>query len=873
MATNTVQLKSWETANLTASEMALRNKNLATQWLDANSTIAQSTGGSVVQTQPVQPVQAPTQQPVWQAPQIPQQTPQTQAIQQTEPIQTTTEVKAPTEQDITYSKDATPYNQNDVISSAQSFQWQDGKTYQTQRLNDNTLITVDTATGNPVTSRYTDEQRDTIKQSLVWQATTPDSLYQSFVAGIPVDKNTPWYASAKARYDSYSMYSSLSDAQLSSALWNGNILPWTTAYNDLIKDPIQKERLERIQQYNLITGNKSTTEDIFAKQSENIANNTQVTIDGQRMTLATALSDWYIDINEMNAMTNNSEVITKAKEVESLKNEYDSQLANYNSIKKQVEEQLKGTGATSLDMATAVANAQEKLLPWLQELESRTNNAIGTLTQLKADATSLFATNLELYQKQQAKADAQATLTEQRAYDEAQQTKALEQKYAYDYGDLNSENPTLQNIAIERAVAGMYTNYPIPWMESQATKVQKVKQLMAQGMSGTEAIAQVENEIRNSQRYKDYIVSEQAKTKDIWFTSFDNNLYKTDSQGNISLAIEGKEDVKEWKKLDDGTYVDPEGNIRTKSELDQEKLLSNKFLTMKAWENAGVECWVFASRGTGLTSTPGWNSLTDRITAFKDQEPVVWGMVLFSGGNYDPKYGHISIVTGVSADGNNITIKESNLKNDKSVTERTIPITEATGFYNDTPLAGGGKETGITDKQYTQYNQAYTAFRWNPLVKNFEEALSSGGDLISSLKSENWPWDVGAIFQFMKTLDPASVVRETEFAIAQNTSGLSGKFSNLYEKVINWDRLSDEQRKAFWKIAFEYIKNKGKSYDIKYDDFTKVLKNQWIPDSYYPTRMSDYITQFENPEATQTTTPAQIGWNTVTSSKGNTYTY
>jgi uncharacterized protein YoaH (UPF0181 family) len=57
----------------------------------------------------------------------------------------------------------------------------------------------------------------------------------------------------------------------------------------------------------------------------------------------------------------------------------------------------------------------------------------------------------------------------------------------------------------------MYENYPIPGMESQSVKVQKVKDLMAQGMSGTQAIAQVENEIRNSNRYKQYLASEQAK--------------------------------------------------------------------------------------------------------------------------------------------------------------------------------------------------------------------------------------------------------------------------------------------------------------------------------------------------------------------------
>lgn len=83
--------------------------------------------------------------------------------------------------------------------------------------------------------------------------------------------------------------------------------------------------------------------------------------------------------------------------------------------------------------------------------ESKLQSAIGSLTELKKTNTELFAQNMDIYQQQ-----------EQRAYDEAQATKTLEQNYAYQYGDLNSENPTLQNIAIERAVAGMYENYPIP---------------------------------------------------------------------------------------------------------------------------------------------------------------------------------------------------------------------------------------------------------------------------------------------------------------------------------------------------------------------------------------------------------------------------
>jgi uncharacterized protein YoaH (UPF0181 family) len=126
---------------------------------------------------------------------------------------------------------------------------------------------------------------------------------------------------------------------------------------------------------------------------------------------------------------------------------------------------------------------------------------------MKNDATALLNTNLDLYKQQQSR---QFEL-EDRAYAEQQATKQLEQQYAYQFGDLNSDNPTLQNIAIERAVQSMYEKYPIPGLESQSIKVQKIKDRIAQGMSGTQAIQEVENEIRNSNRYKQYLASEQAK--------------------------------------------------------------------------------------------------------------------------------------------------------------------------------------------------------------------------------------------------------------------------------------------------------------------------------------------------------------------------
>lgn len=349
---------------------------------------------------------------------------------------------------------------------------------------------------------------------------TTDTVYQSLVSWQSVDKNIPWYADAKKRYDAYNMYAIMTDNQLSSSLWKGNILPGTQVYEDLMKDPIQKARLERIQQYNIVTGKTPKTEEVFINKSKEIANNTKVNIGWQTMTLSEAMTDGYISQDEVNAFTNNSEIITKAKEVEALKNEYDSALAIYKNVEKDIKEQWKGTWATKMDIAIATANAREKLLPWLQELESRTNNALWTLTQMRTDSAQLFATNLSLYNQQQSR---QQQL-EDRQYQEDLATRRMQQEYDFTYGDFNSQDPRVRDTAIRNAVAQLYTQYPIPWMEAPAVKEQKVKSLMAQGLTGEQAISQLEQEIRSTNRYKQMITPEQTSTQD-WAKLSDGTLY------------------------------------------------------------------------------------------------------------------------------------------------------------------------------------------------------------------------------------------------------------------------------------------------------------------------------------------------------------
>lgn len=61
--------------------------------------------------------------------------------------------------------------------------------------------------------------------------------------------------------------------------------------------------------------------------------------------------------------------------------------------------------------------------------------------------------------------------------------------------------------------------------------------------------------------------------------------------------------------------------------------------------------------------------------------------------------------------------------------------------------------------------------------------------------------DLALIFAYMKMLDPGSVVREGEFANAQNAAGIPDRVVNAYNRAISGERLNDQQRQGFIESA------------------------------------------------------------------------
>lgn len=90
-----------------------------------------------------------------------------------------------------------------------------------------------------------------------------------------------------------------------------------------------------------------------------------------------------------------------------------------------------------------------------------------------------------------------------------------------------------------------------------------------------------------------------------------------------------------------------------------------------------------------------------------------------------------------------------------------------------------------------------TKFRteYNNQTKPYQEVKSAYGRVLSS--EDTAVGDLSLIFGYMKMLDPGSVVREGEFATAQNAAGVPERIMNIYNKVATGQRLSPSQRESF----------------------------------------------------------------------------
>ena len=85
---------------------------------------------------------------------------------------------------------------------------------------------------------------------------------------------------------------------------------------------------------------------------------------------------------------------------------------------------------------------------------------------------------------------------------------------------------------------------------------------------------------------------------------------------------------------------------------------------------------------------------------------------------------------------------------------------------------------------------------------------------------------MAAVFQFMKTLDPSSVVRESEFSSAAESSGILDRITSLQilKKAETGQLLTPKQRTQFAAIAKVLFENRKSAFDSRASKFIALSK-------------------------------------------------
>ena len=143
------------------------------------------------------------------------------------------------------------------------------------------------------------------------------------------------------------------------------------------------------------------------------------------------------------------------------------------------------------------------------------------------------------------------------------------------------------------------------------------------------------------------------------------------------------------------------------------------------------------------------------------------------------------------------------------------------------------KDYQAESKKFKNATNAYAKLRANAEVKD-----PKGSD------------DVALIFNFMKTLDPESTVRESEYATAKDTAGLPSWVRNTFNKALSGKFLTDSQRAFFLQTAEDAYFAQQRTQKENEDYFRKLASSYGLDSENIVTPFSGSFKRKTDPRAT-----------------------
>lgn len=165
-----------------------------------------------------------------------------------------------------------------------------------------------------------------------------------------------------------------------------------------------------------------------------------------------------------------------------------------------------------------------------------------------------------------------------------------------------------------------------------------------------------------------------------------------------------------------------------------------------------------------------------------------------------------------------------------------LGLQEGTPEYQDF-IRTGGEGTGVDTKDVDALRKEFIG---SQAVKNFELQSSAFGRIVESARDPSPAGDLALVFNFMKVLDPGSVVRESEFATAESAAAWLQEQEQLgvrvplpvasaIRRMQTGQRLSEEQRADFVGRAANLYKGAEEQHNIVRDQYARIAEERGYP--------------------------------------------
>jgi len=169
----------------------------------------------------------------------------------------------------------------------------------------------------------------------------------------------------------------------------------------------------------------------------------------------------------------------------------------------------------------------------------------------------------------------------------------------------------------------------------------------------------------------------------------------------------------------------------------------------------------------------------------------------------------------------------------------------------DVELKGAKEGTKVYKEDFKRENALRT--QYNSLSRDFTKVRDSYSKIKKVAEAENptSAADLSIIFNYMKMLDPTSVVRESEYASAEKARGVPETIRNTYNKVMKGNKLGPDQRADFIAMAEELYSEAEKVQNELKENYSNIAKLYNID----PGRVTATIPILESGTNKQDTTP------------------